>query len=231
MIDRCARDEAPLALRRFASRRMTNVEFEGAYPASSDRVIYVMDGRAWCLYDDFKEHFLDAPREVRREIARWVMFLHTDLEYRWPRYCFDQAPWPRWINWLSGGYLRRRRERLGRPSRRPATSPFGLSCRPRSSRPRTRIHDTSLDGAGNRRLPYRTVAARTDVAVGAVTACLRHLDDQHCLMRQGVPRTLRDVPDVLDDPGAGGVQPEWACLLALAQTRDGNALPDCHRYV
>jgi hypothetical protein len=45
--------------------------------------------------------------------------------------------------------------------------------------------------------PYRVVAARADVAVGTVTACLRHLGDQHYLARQGAERTLRDVPGLL----------------------------------
>jgi hypothetical protein len=111
MIDRPARDRAALALRRFTANRITNEEFLDSYPTSaSDPAVRAIDSRAWALYDDFREHRLDASRELRREIARWVVFLHSDVEYRWPPFQFIMVQPPRWLDWLSGGRLSRRQD-------------------------------------------------------------------------------------------------------------------------
>ena len=53
MVDRPARDRAALLLRRFASGRITNFEFDDAFPASvGDPALRAVAGRAWQLYDD-----------------------------------------------------------------------------------------------------------------------------------------------------------------------------------
>jgi hypothetical protein len=111
MIDREARDEAALLLRRFAAGRITNFEFDDAFPRSAaDAALRAIGDRAWQLYDDIREHRLTPSPELRREIARWIVFLHSDSEYRWPRFPFIGVRAPGWLNWLSGGRLHRRHE-------------------------------------------------------------------------------------------------------------------------
>ena len=42
----------------------------------------------WCLYDDTKRHKLigrhKLSNEQLKDIARYILFLHSDLEYEWP---------------------------------------------------------------------------------------------------------------------------------------------------
>jgi hypothetical protein len=49
----------------------------------------VFSSGAWCLYSDLWEYQLAGkyrlPKGARREVARWILFLKTDLEYEWPR--------------------------------------------------------------------------------------------------------------------------------------------------
>lgn len=111
MIDRVARDRAALLLRRFAAGRITNFQFDEEYPGPSvDAGVRAVGDRAWNLYDDFREHRLEPAPALRREIARWVVFLHSDAEYAWPRCPFVSIRAPRWLNWLSGGLLHRRQD-------------------------------------------------------------------------------------------------------------------------
>jgi hypothetical protein len=100
MIDRTARDTAALLIRRFAAGRLTNDEFDEAFPRSRlDQALSAIEGRAWHLYDDFETHRLTGrhglTRAGRREIARWVLFLHSEVEYEWP-----------WFNWYRGARRR-----------------------------------------------------------------------------------------------------------------------------
>lgn len=59
-----------------------------------DRGAVAIKERAWCLYDDIYQHravgrfYLQKP--ARDEIARWIVFLHSDLEYTWPDFSFVQ---------------------------------------------------------------------------------------------------------------------------------------------
>jgi hypothetical protein len=50
---------------------------------------------AWQLYDDMFRHRADGPhalaKDAQRSVARWVLFLRTDLEYSWPNYDFRQS--------------------------------------------------------------------------------------------------------------------------------------------
>jgi len=52
-------------------------------------------GKAWQLYDDMFRHRADGPhalaKDDRRSVARWVLFLRTDIEYSWPNYDFRQS--------------------------------------------------------------------------------------------------------------------------------------------
>ena len=111
VIDRIARDQAAVLLRRFASDRITSDQFVDEFPVSTtDPTLRAIYGRAWALYDDLKTHFLGATPPLRRELARWIAFLHSDEEYRWPRYQFIQMRLPKLLNWMTGGWFNRRQD-------------------------------------------------------------------------------------------------------------------------
>lgn len=97
VIDRRRRDRLAEALRHFAAGLLTNDEyeervdrtFEGMGPSrKEDLALWAVYNRAWFLYDDLRTHRLTGQwaltAEGRSEIARWVMFLYTDQEYKWP---------------------------------------------------------------------------------------------------------------------------------------------------
>ena len=92
MIDRAARDKAAEVIRRFISGQITNFDFETQMPTSDDRVIFAIEESLWPFYDDFKSHKLSGlwklPDKTKSEMARWVMFLHADEEYLWPKASF-----------------------------------------------------------------------------------------------------------------------------------------------
>ena len=101
MIDRAARNTMATALRRLFSRRITNDEFEVMRPRepSGDSVLHPIYHWAWLCYSDNHEHKLarDLAHAVRKDVARFVLFLHSDLEYRWPPMRWLWAPiisWP-----------------------------------------------------------------------------------------------------------------------------------------
>lgn len=84
-------DRAHLArcLRLLATGRITNFEFDDlASSRSCDVGVEVIRREAWYLYSDLRAYRLrgeDAlSREGRREVARWIVFLGTDLAYEWP---------------------------------------------------------------------------------------------------------------------------------------------------
>lgn len=92
MIDRPARRHLGTVLRRFAVGRITNDQFEDQLGrevwSSPDPGVQAIRWAAWTLYDDLREHRLDGAdaldRAGRRHIARWLLFLRSDLEYEWP---------------------------------------------------------------------------------------------------------------------------------------------------
>jgi hypothetical protein len=89
MIDRKARRDAGLWLRRLALGRATNMDFDANFPWSSgDPVIYALYETTWGFCDDSREHSLrEAFRkgtETRKRLVRWLLFLKTDIEYGWP---------------------------------------------------------------------------------------------------------------------------------------------------
>ena len=91
MIDRKARDKFAELLRHFIAGQITNEAFEDQIPYSPEdpAIFEIWYFAVWPLYDDFEEHTLTGkyrvPDEYRRETAKWVLFLKTDQEYRWPR--------------------------------------------------------------------------------------------------------------------------------------------------
>jgi len=87
MVDRNARDQMVLLLRRLATGRITNDEFETQRPVSSTdpAVDEIYHRGVWGFYSDLHEHRLVLSRGERREIARFILFLKSDLDYQWPR--------------------------------------------------------------------------------------------------------------------------------------------------
>ena len=90
MIDRIARNNLAERLRQLASGSITNFEFERRGGGrSDDPAIRAIEFEfAWTHYDDFHEHRLDGRFKLtdrqRCDFARAVVFLKSDLEYRWP---------------------------------------------------------------------------------------------------------------------------------------------------
>jgi hypothetical protein len=89
MVDVESRTNAALLLRRLASGRLTNDEFDEWYPEwSKDRGVGKVWEFGWSLYSDYftyrllGRHALSA--KARRIVARCVLFLHSGLEYAWP---------------------------------------------------------------------------------------------------------------------------------------------------
>lgn len=90
MIHRSSRDSLALALRRYAARRIANDDLDAVEVDWRDRGAVAVKEAAWCLYDDNYQHKAEGrnaiDRETRREIARWVVFLHSDQASLWPEY-------------------------------------------------------------------------------------------------------------------------------------------------
>ncbi|HEY0863810.1 MAG TPA: hypothetical protein VGD97_06865 [Lacunisphaera sp.] len=97
MIDRAARDSLAEHLRQLASGTISNFAFEERPKnTSGDPSIHAIGyGLAWPNYDDFKEHRLDGGFKLtdgqKKDFARAVMFLKTDLEFRWPKQSFSRS--------------------------------------------------------------------------------------------------------------------------------------------
>jgi hypothetical protein len=94
MIDRDARNRVAESLRHLVSGQITNDQFEdAAWIESNDAAIDAVKWQAWLLYSDLHGHKLTGSDAVsksdRRIVARFILFLHSDLEYEWPRHPFD----------------------------------------------------------------------------------------------------------------------------------------------
>jgi hypothetical protein len=114
MIDRPSRDRLATALRQYVSGRLTNDDLDDITVVWRDRGAVAVKERAWCLYDDnykhraIGKHYL--PKPARDEIGRWILFLHSDLEYTWPEFSFIQiVNWP--INLLTFGWWERHKQK------------------------------------------------------------------------------------------------------------------------
>jgi len=104
LIDRVSRDKAAGMLRRFISGQMTNFDFEDKMPSSKDFVISEIYDSMWLFYDDFTKHKMKDewafPKDTIKLMARWVIFLHSDEEYKWPKFRYAGIR-PLKHNWLS----------------------------------------------------------------------------------------------------------------------------------
>jgi hypothetical protein len=90
MIDRAARDDHARRLRSLALGRITNDDYEDNLPRSPDPSVYeVYANGGWLLYSDLEEYMLTGkkalPKEAKHVVARWIMFLRSDMPYLWSR--------------------------------------------------------------------------------------------------------------------------------------------------
>ena len=90
MIDRNARNKAAQTIRHYVCGVITNKEFEKRYPSSKvDPIIRTLDDSLWATYEDIGTHKLTGENSVscdlKQRIARWLVFLYSDSEYRWPK--------------------------------------------------------------------------------------------------------------------------------------------------
>lgn len=87
-VDNCARRQAAQIFRNFINGKISNDEFEDSMPITKDRAVLAIWETAWVFYDDLKEHRLvgrhTLPSDQKRACVRWLLFLHSDLEYGWP---------------------------------------------------------------------------------------------------------------------------------------------------
>lgn len=90
MIDRAARDRAHRVLERFVNGITTCDEFESEFGdgKSTDRAIWAIETMAWNFYDDNRVGRLTGRQvlsaEGRERMERMLIFLRSDVEYRWP---------------------------------------------------------------------------------------------------------------------------------------------------
>lgn len=91
MVDRIARNRLAEAIRALASGCVSNDEFQDERVPRSKKdaaISEIFFNGAWCLYSDFDEYRLVGKHRLAKatksEIARWVLFLKTDLPYEWP---------------------------------------------------------------------------------------------------------------------------------------------------
>jgi hypothetical protein len=90
VIDRAARNKLAEGMRHLGAGILSNTEFEKRVITKSvDPAIQaVFVGGPWFLYHDLSTYKLRGPYRLRglarKELARCVMFLKTDLEYEWP---------------------------------------------------------------------------------------------------------------------------------------------------
>ncbi len=106
MVDKERRKKLALHLRHLTVGQITNDDFEirviddvsyGWLPEqyhraneanSDDPIIRPMLELSWCLYSDLDQHKLTGGHKLTdeqlKDIARYILFLHSDFEYKWP---------------------------------------------------------------------------------------------------------------------------------------------------
>lgn len=88
MIDRDARKITAEKVRHFINGGIDNFEFEDSEPTTNDEAVLAIFSTLWLFYDDFKKHKMVAdhaiPKNTKKVMARWLMFLYSNQEYEWP---------------------------------------------------------------------------------------------------------------------------------------------------
>jgi len=91
MVDAKARKVAVEAIRSFRDCRISNLDFEEQWPwyDENDRALFAIETMLRRFYDDSHEHKLDGRHALtpagRDILDRCVLFLETELEYKWPK--------------------------------------------------------------------------------------------------------------------------------------------------
>lgn len=89
----------------------TNHPFYTSDAGNDAAIFYVSHKGFWTLYDDYRTIYLNGEwalsREKRREVARWMLFLYTDLPYEWwePSLSLTMQI-RRWLNRITEGRVR-----------------------------------------------------------------------------------------------------------------------------
>jgi hypothetical protein len=92
MVDRESRSRFAESIRALVAGRITNDELEDSrlpeLEADDPAISEIYKEGVWHLYSDLHEHHLRGKYAISRQdkatVARWVLFLRTDLPYEWP---------------------------------------------------------------------------------------------------------------------------------------------------
>lgn len=114
MVDRASRKRLGEELRHYVACLVTNYELDALEVDWRDSGAVAVKEYAWSLYDDLHKHYAKGPHKLSKEardmVARWILFLHSDIDYTWPRYSFMQiVNWP--MNLLTFGHWEARKAR------------------------------------------------------------------------------------------------------------------------
>lgn len=87
-VDRVARKQFAIAIRRLVAGQITNDEFDDAVPQSRDPAVCAIFWVMWMTYSDLRTHKLIGRHRLKAEgrhiVARLLLFLYSDLPYGWP---------------------------------------------------------------------------------------------------------------------------------------------------
>lgn len=90
-IDRHSRNQLAEAIRALAAGLISNDDFERnrmPHNRTDPAINEIFSNGAWRLYSDLREYRLTGKNKLddqtKEEVARWVLFLKTDLPYQWP---------------------------------------------------------------------------------------------------------------------------------------------------
>ncbi len=95
MIDREARNKLAAAIRHFVTGRHDNFEFDHSIWSirTKDAGVVSIRKAMWHTYDDFTRHKLNHKWSLsdsdKERVFRFILFLKSDCEYRWPRSALD----------------------------------------------------------------------------------------------------------------------------------------------
>lgn len=115
MICRASRDRLALALRQYVSGRLSNDDLDDIEVDWRDRGAVAVKEMAWGMYSDMYEHHASGEHRIigddRTEVAKWIVFLHSDFEYLWPEYSFRKLQLTWLDNLITLGILKKSREK------------------------------------------------------------------------------------------------------------------------
>lgn len=92
MVDKHARKRLAEEVRHLVAGLTTNDEFEARIFSikTADAGYWAVVDQAWGLYSDLYNHTLKGSHTLseadRQIVCRFVLFLHSDLEFEWPRH-------------------------------------------------------------------------------------------------------------------------------------------------